>query len=1178
MDPEPNTTQSGDPDNPDGEYPVGYRRIFLAKIPANKQSVWVKVKFTASALAASAAALENKWLEVALTPYGVARKTQNNTPAQWEYVVDLAGRQDRGTVAYIGTGPVHATLLPTGKVLYWGQENPSNIRLFDPVTGRNARAGSSPNYHLFCAGHTLMADGSVFVAGGNIGAPAGLRTSTIYSPRDNFWTRLPLMDQGRWYPSCTALETGEILVLSGSYATGLVLPQGYPGDFNQLPQVWEPANGRFRNLTSATKRLPYYPMVFAVPDGRVLYTGPTLTPHWIVYPLEPYQNPLVPDQDETARTTKHLSTVNAGSWETTSVANATRVDLNNFHGHYASAVMYQKSLSEPGKVQILVIGGTHPGDPSVPQDPDTVATVEKIELPAADPMIPSHWTTSPTMNLNHKRQVHTATLLADGTVLVTGGSSDPERTQSSAYAVTTAELYDPAQNTWTDVAVFPEFRGYHSVALLLPDGRVWSAGQNSVSDEIYSPPYLFKGPRPVIQSAPATITYGQTFPIQTTGAGTNPKITLLGLGSVTHFFNMNQRFLKLVFTGQSATAPANARLCPPGYYMLFVINDAGVPSVAKIIQVLPQNPPEIVMVCPANGGIVPPGNIKVSAKVRNPAAVQRVDFYSGVEPIAQVPASQASDGHYSTTWIQQNPYTYILLATAVMTDNSHVDSDPITVQVASLPAQPTLTVQPPPGGVGGGAHYAFPVRVSVQPNSPVDLLEVYAERPTAPHLNWTVLVTNTTGSPISQYPYTWPRARSGANWLSTVVRNGAGLEREDLESVTQHTYSLFGGGLDTTFRPKSDTPNLDINNTVRALAIQSDGKILIGGDFTTVDGTGRNRIARLNPDGSLDTTFDPGIGATSGSVHSIAVQPNNQVLIGGGFTRVDGTVRLGIARLHANGSHDLTFNPSGGVSGGDVYSVAVQTVGSEAKILIGGGFTSMLDGTPRNGIARLNADGSLDTGFNPGVSGGASPVVNSIAVQAADGKVLIGGDFTTVAGQSRNRVARLTAGGGLDSTFDPGTGPNGPVRSLALQKDGKVVIGGEFTAVGSDNRNRIARLNVGGSLDNGFQNGLSGANGSVYSVAVESEGKVVVGGAFTSVNGTTRNRIGRLNDDGNLDDTFRPGPTGQLSQYGPDNVVRSVAIQADGLIVVGGEFEAYSVPGSSNPLSADARVARIGGL
>jgi uncharacterized delta-60 repeat protein len=278
----------------------------------------------------------------------------------------------------------------------------------------------------------------------------------------------------------------------------------------------------------------------------------------------------------------------------------------------------------------------------------------------------------------------------------------------------------------------------------------------------------------------------------------------------------------------------------------------------------------------------------------------------------------------------------------------------------------------------------------------------------------------------------------------------------------------------------------------------------------------------------------------------------------------------------------------------------VQTIGSDSKVLLGGAFTSV-GGQTRNRIARLDANGDLDSGFNPGVSGGASPVVYSIAVQG-NNFVLLGGDFTTVAGQNRNRVARLTAGGGLDNGFNPnvsgGTAP--VVHSVVVQPDGKIVIAGKFTTVvGSDEltfgRNHVARLKTDGTVDTGNSgfdpgNAVGGTDPVVYSVAVQSDGKVVVAGQFTTVITIEGNQfinsmhVSRLHSNGSVDGSFRPGPLGQVSQYGTKHsdinitpYVRSVAMQADGLIVIGGEFTTYEVPGSSQPLSADARVARIGG-
>ena len=353
-------------------------------------------------------------------------------------------------------------------------------------------------------------------------------------------------------------------------------------------------------------------------------------------------------------------------------------------------------------------------------------------------------------------------------------------------------------------------------------------------------------------------------------------------------------------------------------------------------------------------------------------------------------------------------------------------------------------------------------------------------------------------------------------------------------------YSITDGAIDPAFTS-------GVNGTVIAIAVQSDGQILIGSDFTTY-----NRIARLNADGSLDNSFDVGSGVGSvgmSYVNSIVIQSDGQILIGGLFTAYNGQPRNNIVRLNANGSLDESFNDGSGVNGA-LTCIAVQ---SDGKIVIGGLFT-----TPRNRIARLNADGSLDTTFlNTGT--GASATVSSIAIQS-DGKILIGGLFTTYNGQSRTRIARLNADGSLDATFVVGTGANDNVRSISLQTDGKILIGGLFTTYNNQSQNCIARLNADGSLDNSFNVG-SGANNSVYVISLQTDGKILIGGEFTTYNGTSRNRIARLNADGSLDNSFDVGS-------GTSNSVRSIELQNDGKILIGGVFTTY------NELSAPY-IARI---
>jgi uncharacterized delta-60 repeat protein len=331
------------------------------------------------------------------------------------------------------------------------------------------------------------------------------------------------------------------------------------------------------------------------------------------------------------------------------------------------------------------------------------------------------------------------------------------------------------------------------------------------------------------------------------------------------------------------------------------------------------------------------------------------------------------------------------------------------------------------------------------------------------------------------------------------------------------------------------------NSVVYTTSIQSDGKVIIGGFFTSYNGTGRNRIARLNSDGSLDTTFDVGTGANDW-VYTTSIQSDGKVIIGGRFTSYNGTGINRIARLNSDGSLDTTFDVGTGANS-NVLTTSIQ---SDGKVIIGGDFTSY-NGTSQNRIARLNSDGSLDTTFDVGT--GANFTVQTTSIQS-DGKVIIGGVFTSYNGTSQNRIARLNSDGSLDTTFDVGTGANSNVLTTSIQSDGKVIIGGEFTSYNGTGRNRIARLNSDGSLDTTFDVG-TGANSNVRTTSIQSDEKVIMGGDFWSYNGVGRARIARLNSDGSLDMTFNVGT-------GASSTIRTTALQSDGKVIIGGNFNSYN--------------------
>jgi uncharacterized delta-60 repeat protein len=328
------------------------------------------------------------------------------------------------------------------------------------------------------------------------------------------------------------------------------------------------------------------------------------------------------------------------------------------------------------------------------------------------------------------------------------------------------------------------------------------------------------------------------------------------------------------------------------------------------------------------------------------------------------------------------------------------------------------------------------------------------------------------------------------------------------------------------------------------IAVQADGKIIVGGAFNSVGGFGRTNLARLNSDGSVDNSFLNGLAGPTNRVWDVALQTNGQILIGGEFTMVNGAARNGIARLNASdGSVDGSF--LNGLTGANsaVYCIALQTNG---QILIGGDFNNV-NGVTRNLIARLNADGSLDGAFMTN-SSGANGDVYALAVQS-DGKILIGGAFALVNGAARGGIARLNTDGSVDNSFMNGlSGADAEVNAVVVQSDGKILLGGAFNHVNGTSRNGIARLNSDGSLDTAFLNGQAGANYYVYSLALQTNRQILVGGAFTSINGFARNRFARLNADGSLEDWFL------YHLSGANDFVGSLALQSDGRIIIGGNF------------------------
>jgi hypothetical protein len=417
-----------------------------------------------------------------------------------------------------------------------------NAQLWDPAAPSAGFTSVSKTYRIFCSGHTFLADGRLLVTGGTITGTKGDPRAVLFNPSSGTWSGTGSMAQGRYYPTTTILPSGEILAVSGSDEAGAVVT---------IPEI---GNGStWRRLTTASLSIPgpYYPAMFVAPNGKVFLAG---------FP----------------QTSRYLSVTGTGAW--TTVGNRNVADRR-----LGSAVMYA-----PGK--ILYAGG---GDPPT-------SSAEVINLNQASPS----WRSVPGMHFA-RRQMN-ATLLADGQVLVTNGTSGAGFNNVTS-AVYYAELWNPATETWSTMARESAPRTYHSTALLLPDARVLSSGsgegggvtyENSqFSAQVFSPPYLYNADgtlalRPAITSAPSKLSYGQSFTVGTPDAGSVTRGTLIRLASVTHAFNQSQLVYPLTFSASgsttlSAVGPLNANLAPPGPYMLFLVNAKGVPSKAKMVTVGP---------------------------------------------------------------------------------------------------------------------------------------------------------------------------------------------------------------------------------------------------------------------------------------------------------------------------------------------------------------------------------------------------------------------------------------------------------------------------------------------------------------------------------------------------------------------------------------------------------------
>ncbi len=364
-----------------------------------------------------------------------------------------------------------------------------------------------------------------------------------------------------------------------------------------------------------------------------------------------------------------------------------------------------------------------------------------------------------------------------------------------------------------------------------------------------------------------------------------------------------------------------------------------------------------------------------------------------------------------------------------------------------------------------------------------------------------------------------------------------------LTLLSIQTTTAQPGSTDLTFNPGNGA-----NGDVQCVCSQSDNKTIVTGLFNDFNGSIVNYIVRLNEDGTIDGSFNTGSGfggngtLFSDVTYSCAIQSDGKILVGGNFFSFNGTSTNRLVRLNSDGTIDASFNIGTGFDG-SVRTISIQ---SDGKIIVGGWLLTA-NGNSSARLARLNSDGSVDPTFT--IGSGFGSLVLTTAIQL-DGKILVGGQFTTFNGTSQNYIARLNSNGTIDPSFQVGTAFNNNVRAISIQSDGRILIGGDFTTYNGSTTNRIIRLNSDGSIDETFSAG-TGFNNRVYAIEQQTDGQIIVGGQFTTYNGTTRNRIARLNTDGTLDSGFSP-------TTGFNNVVFTLDMQSDGKIMAGGQFQALN--------------------
>ncbi len=817
--------------------------------------------------------------------------------------------------------PIHTALMPNGKILVvagsgnYPAQTSFSAAVFDPIA--DSVTVQPVTWDMFCNGMITLPDGRPFIVGGNLQYDPfhGWQRTSAYDPATGKIVDMEDMAHGRWYPSTTVLGDGRVMVFSGLDEAGNTNTQVEiytvgAGWSAQIPGPWVP---------------PLYPRMHVLPNGRVFYSG--------------------------SSTQSRMFDPSSNSWSGV-------IATTNYGGTrtYGSSVLLP--LVPPNYTpKVMIFGG---GNPST-------ATTELINLSAANPA----WVYGPPMSEPRIEMV--ATLLPNGNILTVGGSLNDEDASTASLS---ADLYNPGSNTMGSAGSNAVPRLYHTVSLLLPDGTVWVAGGNPArgtyesSMEIYSPPYLFKSDgtratRPTISSAPGKIGYGSTFQVSTPDAANINTVVLMKDGASTHAFDWDQRMVVLNFSAGSGvlniTGPPNGNIAPPGYYMIFLMNNAGVPSVAKVLQVTsaPNDvPPTATITAPAaEPTTIGPGQTVTLTGVGNSTSAT-ITGYSWSIRGGSPATSQSSN--VPVTFSAVGTYTAVL----TVTDSNGITSpSPATRTIIVHPVlpAPTLTGVNPTSATQGktntnvtltgtnfasGATCSFGAGIDInsctfvsatQMTANIDVLttaavgarDVTITNPDSQvaTLAGGFMVAAGTAAPPPSLTSVVPNAEFRGTTNAAVVLNGANFQ----PSPTCNFDVDFGGTINTCTYVSPTQINVSL--TIAANAVLGGHNVVVA----NADGQKAQLINGFTVTDNLGPTVKLGNGFTPGAL----VMNGNALLNGSMLELTDGGFQEDSSSWYATKVNvqdfvtDFTFQISPGTTA-DGFTFALQN-NSLASIGQGGG-------------------------------------------------------------------------------------------------------------------------------------------------------------------------------------------------------------------------------------------------